>query len=169
MLSDPVLALAESQYSLVVAHANTLRALVMHLDDISASDIEGLNIPTAIPFYYDISLKTGRVVDCSKAEVSSEDRLGSRFRGIYISDERKKRGFLERRRVANDPWLWALHPNQVDRSMLLEDMDKNASSKPVDRSTVTSKEMDELEKEAEKNTELFSPNLRNDRGSLQTE
>ena len=33
-------------YSLLVAHANTLRALVMHLDGIPVNDIEGLNIPT---------------------------------------------------------------------------------------------------------------------------
>ena len=38
--------IASSNYSLVVAHANTLRALVMHLDGISADEIEGLNIPT---------------------------------------------------------------------------------------------------------------------------
>ena len=40
--------------SLLVAHANTLRALVMHLDHIPPDQIEDLNIPTAVPFYYDI-------------------------------------------------------------------------------------------------------------------
>lgn len=37
---------------LVVAHGNSLRALVMHLDEISEEDIVGLNIPTGIPLVY---------------------------------------------------------------------------------------------------------------------
>jgi 2,3-bisphosphoglycerate-dependent phosphoglycerate mutase len=37
---------------LVVAHGNSLRALVKHLDDISDEDIAGLNIPTGIPLLY---------------------------------------------------------------------------------------------------------------------
>jgi 2,3-bisphosphoglycerate-dependent phosphoglycerate mutase len=39
---------------LVVAHGNSLRALVKHLDDISEEDIVGLNIPTGIPLVYDL-------------------------------------------------------------------------------------------------------------------
>ena len=107
-----------NQYSLLVAHANTLRALVMHLDDIPATDIEGLNIPTAIPFYYDISMTTGEVVTGTgeqQASLTSQDPIG--FRGVYISDERKKRNFLERRRAANDPWLvsdnWRFFPQCI--------------------------------------------------------
>lgn len=39
---------------LVVAHGNSLRALVKHLDQISDDDIVGLNIPTGIPLRYDL-------------------------------------------------------------------------------------------------------------------
>jgi 2,3-bisphosphoglycerate-dependent phosphoglycerate mutase len=39
---------------LVAAHGNSLRALVMHLDDIAASDIVSLNVPTGIPLRYDL-------------------------------------------------------------------------------------------------------------------
>ena len=39
---------------LVVAHGNSLRALVKHLDDMSAEDVVGLNIPTGIPLLYDL-------------------------------------------------------------------------------------------------------------------
>lgn len=39
---------------LVVAHGNSLRALVKHLDGISEEDIAGLNIPTGIPLYYEL-------------------------------------------------------------------------------------------------------------------
>ncbi|MGA1145920.1 MAG: 2,3-bisphosphoglycerate-dependent phosphoglycerate mutase, partial [Candidatus Nanopelagicales bacterium] len=37
---------------LVVAHGNSLRALVKHLDGISDADIAELNIPTGIPLVY---------------------------------------------------------------------------------------------------------------------
>ncbi|MCB0997355.1 MAG: phosphoglyceromutase [Acidimicrobiales bacterium] len=39
---------------LVVAHGNSLRALVKHLDDIADDDIVGLNIPTGVPVRYDL-------------------------------------------------------------------------------------------------------------------
>ncbi|GAB3917876.1 2,3-bisphosphoglycerate-dependent phosphoglycerate mutase [Microlunatus endophyticus] len=39
---------------LVVAHGNSLRALVMHLDQLSPAQVAGLNIPTGIPLCYDL-------------------------------------------------------------------------------------------------------------------
>jgi 2,3-bisphosphoglycerate-dependent phosphoglycerate mutase len=39
---------------LVVAHGNSLRALVKHLDGVSEEDIVGLNIPTGIPLVYEL-------------------------------------------------------------------------------------------------------------------
>jgi 2,3-bisphosphoglycerate-dependent phosphoglycerate mutase len=39
---------------LVVAHGNSLRALVKHLDGVSEEEIAGLNIPTGIPLRYDL-------------------------------------------------------------------------------------------------------------------
>jgi len=39
---------------LIVAHGNSLRALVMYLDNISEEDIVGLNIPTGIPLVYEL-------------------------------------------------------------------------------------------------------------------
>jgi 2,3-bisphosphoglycerate-dependent phosphoglycerate mutase len=44
--------LRTGQTVLVVAHGNSLRALVKHLDGISDDDIAGLNIPTGIPLLY---------------------------------------------------------------------------------------------------------------------
>jgi 2,3-bisphosphoglycerate-dependent phosphoglycerate mutase len=38
----------------VVAHGNSLRALVKHLDHISDEDIPGLNIPTGVPLLYQL-------------------------------------------------------------------------------------------------------------------
>jgi 2,3-bisphosphoglycerate-dependent phosphoglycerate mutase len=39
---------------LVVAHGNSLRALVMHLDRLSEEEVLELNIPTGIPLVYDL-------------------------------------------------------------------------------------------------------------------
>jgi 2,3-bisphosphoglycerate-dependent phosphoglycerate mutase len=39
---------------MVVAHGNSLRALVKHLENMSDTDIAHLNIPTGIPLVYDI-------------------------------------------------------------------------------------------------------------------
>ncbi|CAB9514609.1 3-bisphosphoglycerate-dependent phosphoglycerate mutase [Seminavis robusta] len=39
---------------LIAAHGNTLRALVKHLDDISADEICELNIPTGVPLVYEL-------------------------------------------------------------------------------------------------------------------
>jgi 2,3-bisphosphoglycerate-dependent phosphoglycerate mutase len=39
---------------LIVAHGNSLRALVKHLDEVSEEDIVGLNIPTGIPLVYEL-------------------------------------------------------------------------------------------------------------------
>lgn len=46
--------LAQGKTVLVVAHGNSLRALVKHLEGISDDDIAGLNLPTGVPFVYDI-------------------------------------------------------------------------------------------------------------------
>ena len=39
---------------MIVAHGNSLRALVKHLDKVSNEDIIGLNIPTGIPLVYEL-------------------------------------------------------------------------------------------------------------------
>lgn len=39
---------------IIVAHGNSLRALVKYLDNISDEDIVGLNIPTGIPLLYEL-------------------------------------------------------------------------------------------------------------------
>lgn len=44
--------LRRGETPLVVAHGNSLRALVKHLDDIPDEEIPGLNIPTGVPLVY---------------------------------------------------------------------------------------------------------------------
>ena len=106
----------------------------MHLDSIEVSAIEDVNIPTAVPFYYDIDNKTGKVVDNKKPAGS--------FRGKFIYDDLKKRSFLERRRAAQDPWLWALRDDDVEEGML--------NKKSLDEISI--------EEEASRNTKLFASN-----------
>ena len=48
-------AVRDGQRVLIVAHGNSLRALVKHLDGISDQDILGLNIPTGIPLVYELN------------------------------------------------------------------------------------------------------------------
>jgi 2,3-bisphosphoglycerate-dependent phosphoglycerate mutase len=40
--------------AIISAHGNSLRALVMHLDNVSADEIVHLNIPTGIPLVYEL-------------------------------------------------------------------------------------------------------------------
>ncbi|CAN6607980.1 phosphoglycerate mutase 1 [Trichomonascus vanleenenianus] len=52
--SDVAKDLLEGKTVLVVAHGNSIRALVKHLDKISDADISELNIPTGIPLVYEL-------------------------------------------------------------------------------------------------------------------
>lgn len=104
----------------------------------------------AIPFAYDINKWTGQVVMSSFTSTSKEETVPGLFRGIFIADERKQQSFLERRRAANDPWLWALHDDQVAPSVLL-------NVKGISDTTKNKDLMVALEEEARKNTNLFAP------------
>ena len=42
------------QKVLIVAHGNSLRALVKYLDNVSESNIIDLNIPTGVPLVYEL-------------------------------------------------------------------------------------------------------------------
>lgn len=70
--------LAAGRTVLVVAHGNSLRALVKHLDGISDADIVGLNIPTGIPLCYELDhgfvpvCPGGRYLDPKAAEAAIE-------------------------------------------------------------------------------------------------
>ena len=39
---------------LIAAHGNSLRGIVKHLDNMSDEAIMGLNLPTGIPFVYEL-------------------------------------------------------------------------------------------------------------------
>ncbi|WP_314101806.1 phosphoglyceromutase [uncultured Frigoribacterium sp.] len=52
--TDITQSLAAGDVTLVVAHGNSLRALVKHLDGIGDDEISELNIPTGIPLVYEL-------------------------------------------------------------------------------------------------------------------
>ncbi len=52
--SDIAPALASGKTVLVVAHGNSLRALVKYLDNMGESEVLELNIPTGVPLLYDL-------------------------------------------------------------------------------------------------------------------
>ena len=70
--------LAGGQSVLVVAHGNSLRAMVKHLDGIGDAEIAELNIPTGIPLVYDLDdqyrpVKSGGTyLDPEAAKVAAE-------------------------------------------------------------------------------------------------
>jgi 2,3-bisphosphoglycerate-dependent phosphoglycerate mutase len=70
--------LAAAMTVLVVAHGNSLRALVKHLDEIGDADIAELNIPTGIPLVYELDASFrpvtpgGRYLDPEAAVLAAE-------------------------------------------------------------------------------------------------
>jgi 2,3-bisphosphoglycerate-dependent phosphoglycerate mutase len=70
--------LAAGQMVLVVAHGNSLRAMVKHLDGISDADIAELNIPTGMPLVYELDQRFrpvtpgGRYLDPEAARLGAE-------------------------------------------------------------------------------------------------
>jgi 2,3-bisphosphoglycerate-dependent phosphoglycerate mutase len=63
--------------ALVVAHSNSLRALVTHLDRLSREEVMALNIPTGIPLRYDLDKdlapveRGGRYLDPEAAAIGA--------------------------------------------------------------------------------------------------
>jgi 2,3-bisphosphoglycerate-dependent phosphoglycerate mutase len=69
--------LAEHDVVLVVAHGNSLRALVKHLDGIGDAEIAALNIPTGIPLVYRLDdrwqpVTGGEYLDPEAAKAAAE-------------------------------------------------------------------------------------------------
>jgi len=70
--------LAAGRTTLIVAHGNSLRALVKHLDGISDAEIADLNIPTGMPLVYELDSRFrpvqagGRYLDPEAAAAAAE-------------------------------------------------------------------------------------------------
>jgi 2,3-bisphosphoglycerate-dependent phosphoglycerate mutase len=70
--------LASGRVTLIVAHGNSIRALVKHLDGISDAEIAELNIPTGMPLVYELDAQFrpaqpgGRYLDPEAAAAAAE-------------------------------------------------------------------------------------------------
>jgi 2,3-bisphosphoglycerate-dependent phosphoglycerate mutase len=70
--------LAAGRVTLIVAHGNSIRALVKHLDGVSDADIAELNIPTGMPLVYELDEEFrpvqpgGRYLDPEAAAAAAE-------------------------------------------------------------------------------------------------
>ena len=70
--------LVSGKVVLITAHGNSIRAIVKYLDDISDTDIAGVNIPTGIPLLYELNesfkpiTKGGRYLDPLAAKAAIE-------------------------------------------------------------------------------------------------
>ncbi len=65
------------KHVLIVAHGNSLRALVKHLDNVPDEEIVGLNIPTGVPLVYELDgnlkpLKHYYLGDAEKVQAAAE-------------------------------------------------------------------------------------------------
>ena len=57
---------------LIAAHGNSLRGIVKHLDEMSDEAIMGLNLPTGIPFVYELDENLKPVVSMKVSRWSTE-------------------------------------------------------------------------------------------------
>jgi 2,3-bisphosphoglycerate-dependent phosphoglycerate mutase len=71
-------AIKNGEKILIAAHGNTLRALVKHLDGISADEICELNIPTGVPLVYDL--------DENLKPIAHPDAIGP-LKGRYLGNQ----------------------------------------------------------------------------------
>jgi 2,3-bisphosphoglycerate-dependent phosphoglycerate mutase len=85
-------AIRSGQRVLIVAHGNSLRALVKHLDEMSDEDVIDLNIPTGIPLVYELDddlqplrhsyLGDEEAAAAAAAAVAAQSRAGAATSGL---------------------------------------------------------------------------------------
>ena len=66
---------------LVAAHGNSLRGIVKHLDNMSDEAIMGCNLPTGIPFVYELD------ADLKVSEILLHKLAFIRFENVTITDK----------------------------------------------------------------------------------
>ena len=72
---------------LIVAHGNSLRALVKHLDGTSNEDIVKLNIPTGIPLVYELSISLKPI---KHYYLGDPDEIRKNIAGVIAQGKAKK-------------------------------------------------------------------------------
>lgn len=73
---------------LIAAHGNSLRAIVKYLDDMSDADIMTLNLPTGIPFVYELDKETLKPVVSMKF-LSDEETVKKAMAAVAAQGKKK--------------------------------------------------------------------------------
>ena len=98
---------------MIVSHANSLRTLVKHIDNISDEDIKGMSIPTGIPLLYRLD-KNMKPVD-PKMELEVKFMIEPKgytwgtsrqygFHGVYLGDLKRLQEIQMKRDASNRDW-----------------------------------------------------------------
>lgn len=111
--SHVVSSLRSGNKCLIVSHANTIRTLIKHIDNISDEDIKGMTIPTGIPLLYRLDKKM-RPVDPNvelefryMVEPKGYTWATSRqhgFHGVYLGDLERLQEIQSKRDASNRDW-----------------------------------------------------------------
>jgi len=98
---------------LIVSHANTIRTLIKHIDNISDEDIKGMSIPTGIPLLYRLD-RNMKPVD-PKMELEFRFMIEPKgftwatsrqhgFHGVYLGDLERLQEIQKKRDATNRDW-----------------------------------------------------------------
>jgi len=71
---------------MIVAHGNSLRALVKHLDNVSEKHIIGLNIPTGIPLVYELDKKLKPI---KHYYLGDQDKISAKIKSVVNQGKSK--------------------------------------------------------------------------------
>ncbi len=71
---------------LIVAHGNSLRALVKHIEGVSDDDIVGVNIPTGVPLVYEFDDSMNVI---SKRYLGDQDVIAAKINGVANQAKKK--------------------------------------------------------------------------------
>lgn len=71
---------------IVVAHGNSLRALVKHIENLTDEEIKNINIPTGVPLIYELDDKGNFI---SKRYLANEDKLNEKMTAVQKQGQAK--------------------------------------------------------------------------------
>jgi 2,3-bisphosphoglycerate-dependent phosphoglycerate mutase len=110
---------------LIAAHANTIRALIAYLDDISHEDVPKIHIPNSVPCVYIIDTQTGKAIQQDASPLSTSrgywivcadnqsrllEKLGSNSeafaRSVFDAWDVDKDGLLTKEELLNGLSTW---------------------------------------------------------------
>ena len=72
---------------MIVAHGNSLRALVKHLDRVSDKDIIGINIPTGVPLIYELDRD---LIPIKNYYLGDQEKILEKIKSVEKQGESKK-------------------------------------------------------------------------------